>query len=90
MAASSELSKALDAIRGLKGDDFLAIKSWMQGEGRAKLRDRGATDEQIGAARIGTDLYGDSQYGGTGQADVEATSEAVNDVANDADGGANA
>jgi hypothetical protein len=64
MEVSSEMVAALAALQKLGGEDFSAIQSWMKGEGRKALRDRGASDTQIGGMRLGTDLLGDAPLGG--------------------------
>lgn len=63
MNPSKELMEALAALRTLNGEDFMAIAAWLRQEGRAVLRDRGATDEQIGPARMDIDRFGDAPLG---------------------------
>ncbi|MDB5093426.1 MAG: hypothetical protein JWO85_1527 [Candidatus Eremiobacteraeota bacterium] len=63
MQPSDQLVAALAAIKNLGGEDFSAIASWMKGEGRKALRDRGATDNAIGGMRLDTDRLGDAPLG---------------------------
>lgn len=63
MNPSKELMEALAALRSLNGADFMAIAAWFRQEGRAVLRERGATDEQIGPARMDIDRFGDAPLG---------------------------
>lgn len=63
MEPSDQLVAALTAIKDLGGEDFMALASWVKGEGRKALRARGATDAQIGAARMDVDLMDDAPFG---------------------------
>jgi hypothetical protein len=60
---SGGLKATLAGIRDLDSADFAALTSWLQGNGRAQLRDRGATDQDIGGARPGIDKAGDAPVG---------------------------
>lgn len=61
--ASDKLTYAIEAIQKLDAADFSAIKSWMMGEGRSRLKERGLTDKDIGGARFDTDRFGDAPLG---------------------------
>jgi hypothetical protein len=63
MEPSDQLVAALSALRPLDGEDFMALASWAKGEGRKALRDRGATDAQIGAMRMDVDRMDDAPLG---------------------------
>lgn len=63
MTIKKELEEALDKLRVLEGEDFMAIASWMRQEGRAALRERGASDDNIGPCRLDIDKFGDAPLG---------------------------
>ncbi len=63
MEPSTELKEALAALMKLGGEDMMAIVSWLRQSGRAELRARGATDEQIGPMRLDIDRFGDAPLG---------------------------
>ncbi|MBI5173322.1 MAG: hypothetical protein HY986_10565 [Candidatus Melainabacteria bacterium] len=58
-----ELADALSKLKELSGADIMAVASWLRGEGRKALRERGATDEQIGPARMDIDRFDDAPLG---------------------------
>ncbi len=60
---SPALLAAVSEIRTLDAADFTALKSWLKGDGRQALRDRGVTDRDIGALRLDTDRWGDAPLG---------------------------
>lgn len=60
---SNELKEALKALQKLEGTDFMALASWLRGEGRQHLRERGASDNEIGPARLDIDCFGDAPLG---------------------------
>jgi len=60
---TKELVEALAKLKPLSGEDIMAVASWLRGEGRVALRDRGATDEQIGPMRLDIDRLGDAPLG---------------------------
>jgi hypothetical protein len=62
MAINKELAEALDKLRAIKGEDFMAVASWMRQEGRAALRERGASDDNIGPCRLDIDKFGDAPW----------------------------
>ncbi len=61
--ASPELKQALKDIQQLKGEEVMALASWLKAEGRAKLKQQGATDSDIGAARFDIDRFGEAPLG---------------------------
>ena len=63
MAITTELQRALDSLSRLDGPDFMALASWMKQEGRKALRERGATDTQIGPCWMDIDLFDDAPLG---------------------------
>jgi len=62
-APSPELKQALKDIQKLKGEEVMALASWLKAEGRAKLKQQGATDSDIGAARFDIDRFGEAPLG---------------------------
>lgn len=60
---NKELAAALKALEALSGEDIMAIASWLRGEGRKALRERGATDELIGPMRCDIDRWDDAPLG---------------------------
>ena len=58
-----ELKQALEAIKKLNSDDIVAIVKWLKGEGRQALHERGADDNDIGAARFDIDKFDDAPLG---------------------------
>lgn len=60
---SPELKQALKDIQNLKGEEVMALASWLKAEGRAKLKQQGATDSDIGAARFDIDRFGEAPLG---------------------------
>lgn len=62
-AASPELKQTLKDIQKLKGEEVMALASWLKAEGRAKLKQQGATDGDIGAARFDIDRFGEAPLG---------------------------
>ncbi|GEM_PF-4073689 len=48
---NKELAEALEKLKALGGEDIMAIACWLRGEGRKALRERGATDKEIGVWR---------------------------------------
>ena len=62
-APSPELKQALKNIQKLKGEEVMALASWLKAEGRAKLKQQGATDSDIGAARFDIDRFGEAPLG---------------------------
>lgn len=60
---SKELAEALEKLRALGGEDIMAIACWLRGKGRKALRERGATDKEIGAMRLDIDQMGDAPLG---------------------------
>jgi hypothetical protein len=63
LVIENPLSTAAAAVKKVDGDDLAALQAWFAGKGRAALRARGATDEMIGAMRLGTDLLDDAPLG---------------------------
>jgi hypothetical protein len=63
MAINKKLAEALDKLRALEGEDFMAVASWLRQEGRAALRERGASDDNIGPYRLDIDNFGDAPLG---------------------------
>lgn len=63
MSPTPELLQALMALRKLTGEDLMAIAAWLRQQGRTELRARGATDENIGPARMDIDRFGDAPLG---------------------------
>ncbi len=61
--ASPALRAALADIQRLDAPDFVALASWLKGDGRQALKSRGLTDKDIGAARFDTDKWGDAPLG---------------------------
>ncbi len=61
--ASPELKQTLKDIQKLKGEEVMALASWLKAEGRAKLKQQGATDSDIGAARFDIDRFGEAPLG---------------------------
>lgn len=60
---SKELAEALEKLRALGGEDIMAIANWLRGQGRKALRERGATDKEIGPMRMDIDQMGDAPLG---------------------------
>lgn len=63
MEITKELAEALDKLRVLDGEDIMAVAAWLRGNGRAALRERGATDANIGGMRLDIDQLGDAPLG---------------------------
>lgn len=60
---NKELAEALEKLKVLGGEDIMAIAYWLRGEGRKALRERGATDTEIGPMRFDIDQMGDAPLG---------------------------
>jgi hypothetical protein len=61
--ASPELKQVLKDIQQLKGEEVMGLASWLKAEGRAKLKQQGATDSDIGPARFDIDRFGEAPLG---------------------------
>jgi len=57
---TEELKVVLEGLSKVGGEDLNALADWFRGNGRAALRDRGASDELLGGFRFEIDKEGDA------------------------------